>query len=85
MIDMTKEHIKKANKPMPAVIMDGPYGYRKLLDNKDIDAVVISTPWLRSAGAVALTIAMVSALNWFMMHPFDERLERCTYVPSLNM
>lgn len=45
MIDSSKDRIKKAGKPMPAVIMDGPYGYRKLLENKDIDAVVIATPW----------------------------------------
>jgi hypothetical protein len=45
MIDRSKERIKKAGKPMPAVIMDGPYGYRKLLENKDIDAVIIATPW----------------------------------------
>src|SRR5215216_3472762 len=45
MIDMSKELVKKSGKPMPQVIMDGPYGYRKLLENKDIDAVIIATPW----------------------------------------
>lgn len=45
MIDMSKELVKKSGKPMPQIIMDGPYGYRKLLENKDIDAVVIATPW----------------------------------------
>lgn len=45
MIDMSKARIKKAGRPMPAVIMDGPYGYRKMLENKDIDAVIIATPW----------------------------------------
>jgi predicted dehydrogenase len=45
MIDMSKELIKKSGKPMPQVIMDGPYGYKKLLENKDIDAVIIATPW----------------------------------------
>jgi predicted dehydrogenase len=25
--------------------MEGPYGYKKLLENKDIDAVIIATPW----------------------------------------
>jgi predicted dehydrogenase len=45
MIDMCKEEIKKSGKPMPQIILDGPYGYKKLLDNKDIDAVVIATPW----------------------------------------
>lgn len=45
MIDMSKDLIKKAGKPMPQIIMDGPYGYRKLLENKDIEAVIIATPW----------------------------------------
>ena len=45
MIDMSKDMIKKSGKPMPQIIMDGPYGYKKLLENRDIDAVVIATPW----------------------------------------
>lgn len=45
MIDMCKKMIADSGKPMPNIIMDGPYGYRKMLENKDIDAVVIATPW----------------------------------------
>lgn len=45
MIDMSKKIITKSGKPMPKIIFDGPYGYRKLLEEKDIDAVIISTPW----------------------------------------
>lgn len=45
MIDRSKAIIKKSGKPMPQVIMDGPWGYKKLLENKNIDAVVIATPW----------------------------------------
>ncbi len=45
MMDMAKEKIKQSGKPMPAVVIDGPYGYRRLLENKNIDAVIISTPW----------------------------------------
>jgi predicted dehydrogenase len=45
MIDMSKEHFQKAGKPLPQVFMDGPYGYKKLLERKDIDAVIIATPW----------------------------------------
>ncbi|HTJ49799.1 MAG TPA: Gfo/Idh/MocA family oxidoreductase [Cyclobacteriaceae bacterium] len=45
MIDMSKEIIKQSQKPMPQIILDGPYGYKKLLENKNIDAVIIATPW----------------------------------------
>jgi predicted dehydrogenase len=45
MMDMSLKAVADASKPKPAVILDGPYGYKKLLQNKDIDAVIISTPW----------------------------------------
>ena len=45
MIQRSKDLIKKSGKSMPLVINEGPYGYRKLLENKNIDAVIISTPW----------------------------------------
>jgi predicted dehydrogenase len=45
MIATSKDLIKKSGKPMPQVILDGPFGYRKMLENKDIDAVIIATPW----------------------------------------
>lgn len=44
MMDMALKKVSEANSPKPAVIMEGPYGYRKLLES-DIDAVIISTPW----------------------------------------
>lgn len=45
MIDMSQALVKESGKAMPKIINDGPYGYRKLLENKAIDAVIISTPW----------------------------------------
>jgi predicted dehydrogenase len=45
MVDMSKELFRKSGKPLAKVIMEGPYGYRKLLQMPDIDAVIISTPW----------------------------------------
>jgi predicted dehydrogenase len=45
MIDMSLKLISDAGKPRPQIIMDGLYGYKKLLENKDIDAVIIATPW----------------------------------------
>jgi predicted dehydrogenase len=45
MMDSALKQVAAAGKPKPAAILDGPYGYRKLLQNKDIDAVIIATPW----------------------------------------
>lgn len=45
MINMSKDLVKKSGKPMPQVILDGPFGYKRLLESRDIDAVIISTPW----------------------------------------
>jgi predicted dehydrogenase len=45
MLDKSLDMIKKTGKPAPQVFKDGPYDYRRMLENKDIDAVIISTPW----------------------------------------
>ena len=45
MIDLSLSIIEKSKKQKPQIILDGPQGYKKLLDNKEIDAVIIATPW----------------------------------------
>jgi len=45
MLDKSLDMIKKAGKPAPQVFKNGPYDYKRMLENKDIDAVIISTPW----------------------------------------
>ncbi len=45
MIDMSIGLVAQAGKPKPQIILDGPQGYKKLLEKKDIDAVIIATPW----------------------------------------
>jgi len=45
MIDSTVDQIKKAGKPVPKIIIGGNDDYKKLLDIKEIDAVIIATPW----------------------------------------
>ncbi|MBP9927138.1 MAG: Gfo/Idh/MocA family oxidoreductase [Cyclobacteriaceae bacterium] len=45
MIDMSMKLITESGKPKPQVILEGVQGYKKLLENKDIDAVIIATPW----------------------------------------
>ncbi len=38
---MAADIIKKSGKPMPQVFKGDPYGYRKLLELKNIDGVII--------------------------------------------
>lgn len=45
MMDMALALVTKSGKPKPQVILDGTQGYKRLLENKDIDAVIIATPW----------------------------------------
>ncbi len=45
MMDMALELVKKSGKKKPQVILEGNEGYKILLGNTNIDAVIISTPW----------------------------------------
>jgi len=45
MLQMTADLIKKSGKPMPLVIKGDPFAYRKLLEIKGLDGVIIATPW----------------------------------------
>ncbi|MBS1668029.1 MAG: Gfo/Idh/MocA family oxidoreductase [Bacteroidetes bacterium] len=45
MLGMATEIIKKSGKPMPSIFKGDPYAYRKMLELKNIDAVLIATPW----------------------------------------
>ncbi|MBK8088843.1 MAG: Gfo/Idh/MocA family oxidoreductase [Chitinophagaceae bacterium] len=45
MLSMSAELFKKSGKSMPPVFKGDPFAYRKLLELKNIDAVIISTPW----------------------------------------
>jgi predicted dehydrogenase len=45
MLDMATTIIKKSGKPMPKIFKGDAYAYRKLLELKDVDGVIISTPW----------------------------------------
>jgi predicted dehydrogenase len=45
-IVIAKEHIEKAGFPVPEVYGSDEYDYRNLLKMEEIDAVIISTPWL---------------------------------------
>jgi len=45
MLQMAADIIKKSGKAMPQIFKGNPYAYRKLLESKNIDAILIATPW----------------------------------------
>src|SRR5882724_6768847 len=45
MLQMSAEILKKSGKPMPKVFSGDNYAYRKLLELKGLDGVIIATPW----------------------------------------
>ena len=45
MLQMTTNLLKKSGKPMPKIITGDNYAYRQLLEIKDLDGVIIATPW----------------------------------------
>ncbi len=45
-VKIALENIEKAGKSKPKVYSKNEYDYRNLLENKDVEATVISTPWL---------------------------------------
>jgi len=45
MLQMATDAIKKAGKPMPKVFKGDPYAWRRLLELKEIEGVIIATPW----------------------------------------
>ena len=45
-IPIAQAHIKKAGHKKAKVYNNGDYAYREMLNDKNIDAVIISTPWL---------------------------------------
>ena len=45
MLEMSGEIIKKSGKPMPKVFSGDNYAYRKLLEMKELNGIIIATPW----------------------------------------
>jgi predicted dehydrogenase len=45
MLGMAADIIKKSGKPMPQIFKGDAYAYRKLLELKNLDGVLIATPW----------------------------------------
>lgn len=45
MLGMATKKIKEFNKPDPKIFTGDPYAWRRLLELKELDAVLIATPW----------------------------------------
>ncbi len=45
MLTMSKEMITKSGKKMPQIFTGDPYAWKKMLELKGIDGIIISTPW----------------------------------------
>lgn len=45
MLTRAREIISKKGKKMPQIYTGDPYAWKKMLERKDLDAVVIATPW----------------------------------------
>lgn len=45
MVEMALKLFEKHNKPKPKIFNEGDYDYRNLLKLKNVDAVIISSPW----------------------------------------
>lgn len=45
MLTNSKERITKSGKKMPQIFTGDPYAWKKMLEIKGLDAVIISTPW----------------------------------------
>ena len=45
MLDMADKVFKKNNKPAPKVFKGDPYAWKKMLELKELDGVIIATPW----------------------------------------
>ncbi|MFW5877886.1 MAG: Gfo/Idh/MocA family oxidoreductase [bacterium] len=83
-INIAQKTITDAGYPAPVVYSDNDYSYRNLLERRDIDGVIISTPWLwhtpmsvdamragKYAG-VEVSAATTMAECWDLVNTYEE-------------
>ncbi len=76
--------VADAGQKSPELFTDGPHAYKKLLEQKDVDAVFICTPWewhtpmsvdaMRSGKAVACEVAGAMSIDecWQMVRTYEQ-------------
>jgi predicted dehydrogenase len=92
MMAMAQELIKKSGKKAPVEYTNGNYDYRNLLKRKDIDAVIVASPWewhkeqgidaMRAGKIVGMEVCGAVALQdcWDFVKAYEE-----TKVPIMMM
>lgn len=95
-ITIAKEHLAKAGQKVPTIFGKDDYDYRNLLAEKNIDAVIISTPWLwhtrmavDSMKAGKYTGVEVSAANtleecWDLVNTHEETGSHLMILENVN-
>lgn len=78
--------VADAGQKTPQIYTDGPHAYKKLLEQKDVDAVFICTPWewhtpmsvdaMRAGKAVACEVAGAMSIDecWQMVRTYEQTL-----------
>ncbi len=78
--------VEKSGQKKPALYTDGPYAYKNLLNQKDIDAVFICTPWewhtpmavdaMNAGKAVACEVAGAMSIDecWQLVRTYEKTL-----------
>jgi len=78
--------VADAGQKSPQLYTDGPYAYKKLLEQKDVDAVFICTPWewhtpmsvdaMKAGKAVACEVAGAMSIDecWQMVRTYEQTL-----------
>jgi len=79
MLDMATALIKKAGKPLPPVFKGDPYAYRRLLDLKNIDGIIIASkqainPLPIDVSHLAVTGCSYAGKMALFAGAFDERI-----------
>ena len=95
-IAIAKEHLTKAGEKAPKIFGKDNYDYRNMLQEKNIDAVIISTPWLwhtrmavDSMKAGKYTGVEVSAANrleecWDLVNTYEETGAHLMILENVN-
>ena len=88
--------VVKAGQPAPELYVGDPYGYKKMLDRKDIDAVFIATPWqwhtpmaleaMRKGKHAFIEVPAALTIEecWALVDTAEETQKHCMMMENVN-